>query len=99
MVGESPSMGTEAALLAVPSILASTWAGRCGNMQVLQYKFGLMQVFERGQDAVQAALALADNPPSKEKVESQRAALVRDLEYIPEVVERHMRALVGEETD
>jgi len=95
LVGESPSMGTEAALLGVPAVVASTWAGRCGNMQILEHQFGLMQVCARGRDAVQAALALADHPPSQEQVATQRARLIHDLDYIPEVVEHHMQALVG----
>jgi predicted glycosyltransferase len=95
MAGESPSMGTEAALLGVPAVVASTWAGRCGNMQVLEQEFGLMKVCTRGQDAVRAALELADNPPSRQQIAAQRAALVRRLEYIPEVIERHIQALRG----
>lgn len=96
LAGESPTMGTEAALLGVPSVVASTWAGRCGNMQVLEHQFGLMKVCERSQDAVRAALDLADHPPSQEQTTAQRAALIRELEYIPDVVEHHMQALVGE---
>ncbi|RME50296.1 MAG: DUF354 domain-containing protein [Caldilineae bacterium] len=96
LTGESPSMGTEAALLGVPSVVASTWAGRCGNMQVLEREFGLMQVFRRGSDAVQATLALAENPPSAAAIAARRAALVQDLEYIPDVVERHLREVLHE---
>ena len=88
-------MGTEAALLGVPAVVASTWAGRCGNMQVLERQFGLMHVCERGRDAVQAALALADNPPSREQIAAQRTALVEELDYIPDEVEHHLQALVG----
>jgi len=44
---------------------------------------------------VQAAVGLADTPPSQEQIAAQRAALVRDLDYIPAVVEHHMQALVG----
>ena len=99
LAGESPSMGTEAALLGVPAVVASTWAGRCGNMQVLERQFGLMHICERGRDAVQAALALADNPPSREQIAARRAALVDDLDYIPEVVEHHIRALMGGRDD
>ena len=99
LAGESPSMGTEAALLGVPAVVASTWAGRCGNMQVLERQFGLMHVCERGRAAVQAALALADNPPSREQIATQRAALVDALDYIPEVVEHHMQALMGGKYD
>jgi predicted glycosyltransferase len=94
MVGESPSMSTEAALLGVPAVLASTWAGRAGNMQILERQFHLMQVFERGPDAVRAALSLADNPPSHEKIAAQRETLVRDLDYIPDVVNKHIRELI-----
>jgi len=64
-------------------------------MQVLERQFGLMHVCERGRAAVQAALALADNPPSREQIATQRAALVDALDYIPEVVEHHMQALMG----
>ena len=95
LVGESPSMGTEAALLGVPAVLASSWAGRCGNMQILERQFGLMQVYTHGSEAVRAALTLADNPPSREQIAAQRDRLVRDLDYIPDIVEHHMQALVG----
>jgi predicted glycosyltransferase len=94
MVGESPSMSTEAALLGVPAILASTWAGRVGNMQILERQFHLIQVFERGQDAISATLSLADNPPSHEKIAAQRASLVCDLDYIPDVVNHHIQELI-----
>ena len=95
LAGESPTMGAEAALLGVPSVVASTWAGRCGNMQVLEHQFGLMKVCEQSRYAVQAALELADHPPSREQIMAQRAALVRELEYLPDVVESHVQALVG----
>jgi len=94
--GESPSMATEAALLGVPAVVASTWAGRCGNMQVLEREFGLMQVFERGAAAVQATLSLADDPPSAAEIAARRAALVETLEYIPDVVERHLKEVLHE---
>jgi hypothetical protein len=64
-------------------------------MQVLEQEFGLMKVCTRGQDAVRAALELADNPPSRQQIAAQRAALVQRLEYIPEVIERHVQALAG----
>lgn len=95
VVGESPSMCAEAALMGVPSVLASTWAGKCGNMKVLSGHFGLMQVYERGSDAVDAALMLADDLPSRESIDRQRARLVHDLEYIPNVLEMHIRTLTG----
>ena len=63
LVGESPSMATEAALLGVPAVLVSSWAGRCGNMQVLGDHYGLMQVLSHSQAGVQAALALMESPP------------------------------------
>jgi uncharacterized protein len=99
VAGESPSMGTEAALLGVPSVIASTWARRCGNMQILEQQFELMRVFERGKEAIQAALALAEHPPSREILAVRRAALVRDLEYIPDVVDRHVKDIIGEKND
>lgn len=95
LAGESPSMGTEAALLGVPAVVASTWAGRCGNMQILERQFGLMRVCTQGHEAIQAALTLADSPPSRAQITSQRDRLVRELDYIPELVEHHMQALVG----
>jgi len=95
VVGESPSMCAEASLMGVPSILASSWAWKCGNMKVLSGKFGLMQVYERGSDAVDSALSLADDLPSRASIERQRARLIQDLEYIPDVLERHIRGLTG----
>ena len=96
MVGESPSMSTEAALLGVPSVLASTWAGRVGNMQILEKQFKLIQVFERGGDAISAALSIADSPPSSETIAAHRSELVRDLDYIPDVVNYYIRELIRE---
>ena len=95
VVGESPSMCAEAALMGVPSVLASSWAGECGNMKVLSDEFGLMQVYDYGADAVAAAIAMADTPPSREHMQGQRNRLVESLDYIPEMLERHIRDLSG----
>lgn len=95
VVGESPSMCAEAALMGVPSVLASTWAGECGNMKVLSDEFGLMQVYDYGADAVAAALAMADKPPSRDRMNGQVKRLVESLDYIPEMIEGHIRDLVG----
>jgi uncharacterized protein len=95
VVGESPSMSTEAALLGVPTVLASTWAGKVGNMQVLERKYHLMQVFERGGDAIRATLAIADQPPSRQEILSRRSSLTSSLDYIPDVVDHYMQALTG----
>ena len=95
VVGESPSMCAEASLMGVPSVLASSWAGACGNMQVLKDRFGLMEVYERGADAVAAALAMAANPPSRERMREQRERLIASLDYIPDVIEGHIRKLRG----
>jgi hypothetical protein len=64
-------------------------------MQVLEQQFGLMQVCARSREAVRATLALADAPPSRQQIHAQRAALVQHLDYIPDVVEQHIQALVG----
>lgn len=95
VVGESPSMCAEASLMGVPSILASSWAGKCGNMKILSKHFGLMQVYERGSNAVDAALALASDLPTRESINRQRSKLIQNLEYIPDVIERHICALTG----
>jgi uncharacterized protein len=95
VVGESPSMCAEASLMGVPSVLASSWAGKCGNMKVLSGHFGLMQVYEKGTDAVDAALRVADDPPTRESIEGQRVRLIHDLEYLPDVLERRIRELTG----
>jgi len=94
VVGESPSMATEAALLGVPAVLASSWAGRCGNMQVLEHRFGLMRVFADGAAAGQAALELAAHPPARNEIRARRDQLTRELECVPDVVERHIAELV-----
>ncbi len=94
VVGESPSMATEAALLGVPAILASSWAGRCGNMQMLEKEFGLMQVFESGAAAVDAACARDVRADANDAARTaRRAALTRQLEIVPDVIDRHVRAL------
>jgi hypothetical protein len=93
VVGESPSMCAEAALMGVPSVLASSWAGECGNMKVLSDQFGLMEVYDRGGDAVAAAIAMADTPPPRGHMREQRDRLVKSLDYIPEMIEGHIRDL------
>jgi predicted glycosyltransferase len=93
VVGESPSMCAEAALMGVPSVLASSWAGECGNMKVLSDRFGLMQVYDDGGDAVAAALAMASTPPPGGHMREQRDRLVKSLDYIPEMIEGHIRDL------
>lgn len=95
VIGESPSMATEAALLGVPAILASSWAGRCGNMQVLENRFGLMRVFAQGARAVDAALQLAEHLPAREEMRARRDQLMRELECVPDVIEHHIGALVS----
>jgi len=95
VVGESPSMCAEAALMGVPSVLASSWAGECGNMKVLSDEFRLMEVYDRGGDAVAAALTMAKSPPSREHMREQRNMLLKSLDYIPDVIEGHIRNLKG----
>lgn len=93
VVGESPSMATEAALLGVPTVLASSWAGRCGNMQVLEQRFGLMRVFAHGASAVRTVLELATHLPSRQEICVRRDQLTRELECVPDVIERHIMEL------
>lgn len=95
VAGESPSMATEAALLGVPAVLVSSWAGRCGNMQVLEQRYGLMRLFERGQEAVEATLQLAADLPARSALVAQRGALFSELEPIPQMLDRHIQALTG----
>jgi len=96
VVGESPSMATEAALLGAPAILASSWAGRCGNMQVLEKQFGLMQVFENGAAAVDAALAcIAPRNMDDAERAARRDDLTRQLECVPDVIDEHICALTA----
>jgi len=93
VVGESPSMAAEAALLGVPAVLISSWAGRCGNMQILEKQYGLMQVFGRSRPGVAAALALAEHPPDREAVQARRQALLADLCDMPAMVDSHIAAV------
>lgn len=93
VVGESPSMAAEAALLGVPAVLISSWAGRCGNMQVLESQYGLIQVFAQSRAGVDAALALVETPPARETIEARRQALVASLCDMPAMVDQHIAAL------
>ena len=95
VVGESPSMCAEAALMGVPSVLASSWAGKCGNMKILESHYGLMKVYDQGNDAVSAAISMANALPSRENMREKREMLVKDLDYIPDVIEGHIRDLTG----
>lgn len=95
LIGESPSMGTEAALLGVPSVIISSWAGQCGNMQILERQVGLMQVHQRSNDFIETILHLADHPPLPEENKAKRARLIRDLDYLPHVVDHHINDLIG----
>jgi len=94
VVGESPSMATEAALLGVPTVLVSSWAGRCGNMQVLERRYGLMQVFAESAPGAAAALALAESPPDRASLEARRQALLGDLCDMPAMLDRHIAAVL-----
>jgi hypothetical protein len=62
-------------------------------MKVLSGRFGLMKVYDRGGDAVAAALAMAGTPPSRGYMREQRDRLVKTLDYIPEMIEGHIRDL------
>ena len=95
VVGESPTMAAEANLLGVSAVLASSWAGECGNMQVLEQRFRLMQVYDRGDKALQAALKLAQALPSEAAIHARRRKLVEQLEAIPQVMDRHIDALLA----
>ena len=95
VVGESPSMATEAALLGVPAVLVSSWAGRCGNMQVLEQRYGLMQVFADSPRGVAAALALAEAPPDRTTIHANRQRLVADLCDMPAMLDTHIAAVTG----
>jgi predicted glycosyltransferase len=94
VVGESPSMATEAALLGVPAVLISSWAGRCGNMQVLEHKYGLMQVFSNSGSGLAAALTLAESPPARATIEARRQELLAELCDMPAMVDSHIAAFV-----
>ena len=94
VIGESPSMATEAALLGVPTVLASSWAGRCGNMQVLENRFGLMRVFTDSALAAKTALALAAHLPSRNEIHARRDRLTSELECVTDVIERHIAELI-----
>jgi uncharacterized protein len=95
VVGESPSMCAEASLMGVPSILASSWAGDCGNMKILEGRYRLMQVYNRSGEAVEAALAIARALPSMDSAKQTRNQLAANLDFIPDVIESHIRELTG----
>ena len=90
---ESVEVTAEAALLGVPAVLISSWAGRCGNMQILEKQYGLMQVFGRSRPGVAAALALAEHRPDREAVQARRQALLADLCDMPAMVDSHIAAV------
>lgn len=95
VVGESPSMCAEAALMGVPSVLASSWAGKCGNMKILGNRYGLMKVYARSNDAVDGAISMAGAMTAGESVREKRDKLVKTLDYVPDVIETHIRELTG----
>lgn len=95
VVGESPSMATEAALLAIPSVLVSSWAGRCGNMQVLEQRYGLMSVHAESGEGAAAAVALADSPPTRAAIEARRQELLAELCNIPRMLNQHIAAVTN----
>lgn len=94
VVGESPSMATEAALLGVPNVLCSSWAERCGNMQVLARRYGLMHVVSQSADAVECALAMAHDVSLRSMLAQRREQLIAELECVPDVVERHIASVI-----
>jgi hypothetical protein len=54
-----------------------------------------MQVYDNGADAVAMAIAMASTPPSSEHMRKKRDRLVESLEYIPKMIEGHIRDLTG----
>lgn len=94
VIGESPSMAAEAALLGVPAVLISSWADRCGNMQVLEHQFGLMRVLRGSREGASVALELAEHPPPRAEIQARRQALVADLCDVAAVVDEHIAELV-----
>jgi hypothetical protein len=97
VVGESPSMAAEAALLGVPAILVSSWANRCGNMQVLEQRYGLMRVFAESRAGVEATLEAAASLPPRDDLRERREALTRDLCDIPAMLDAHLAAVTKRE--
>lgn len=93
VIGESPSMATEAALLGVPAVLVSSWAHRCGNMQVLEQRYGLMRVCNASGPGVEAALELAERPPDRDAAGRRRQELLADLCDMQAMVDEQVAAV------
>jgi predicted glycosyltransferase len=94
VVGESPSMATESALLGVPAVLVSSWAQRCGNMQVLEQRYGLMRVCSASGAGVEAALELAERPPDRDAAGRRRQELFADLCDMQAMMDEQVAAVV-----
>jgi predicted glycosyltransferase len=95
IVSEGTSMAAEAALMGVPALVVSSLADRIGYMQVLERDYGLVRVFRPGPKAIQEILAVADNLPSPVEVRARRDKLVEGLAYMPDVIEKHIDAVMG----
>lgn len=77
-IGEGATMATEAAILGTPSVYVSSLAGKLGNHDELENKYGLLYAFTDPRKASEKALALISNAGSKEEHRQKRARLLAD---------------------
>jgi hypothetical protein len=64
-------------------------------MKILGNRYGLMKVYTRSSDAADGAISMAETAGSREYVREKRDKLIKTLDYIPDVIENHIRELTG----
>jgi len=79
-IGDSGTMATEAALLGTPAIRVSSVVeqGDMGNFIELHEKYGLLDIFANGEDALARVKRLLDEPTSPDTWEKKRKRLLAD---------------------
>ncbi|AKB62440.1 DUF354 domain-containing protein [Methanosarcina mazei] len=77
-LGESGAMSTEAALLGTPSIYVSSLAGKMGNMEELEEKYGLLHSFTDPKNAIECAINLLENKSVKKEWKNKKEKLLSE---------------------
>lgn len=76
-IGEGGTIATEAAVLGTPSIYISSLVGSLGNFIELETKYHLMESFNNSDDALKRAIAILQDPESKEKWRENRERMLK----------------------
>ena len=76
-IGEGGSTASEATILGTPSIHISSTAKFCGNFDEL-YRYGLIYTFSDDEEALKKAVAILQNPDSKNEWKEKKEKLLKE---------------------